>query len=98
MRAATGGSESEHRNEREWILRCEGFHVYAEDGTPFGVVVSVVYDHSARWDAPHGLRIRGRGGSDLIVPLESVVRVDVSLGRIALRSKGVATEDTSNGQ
>ena len=84
MGPATGGSESEYPNEREWILRCEGFHAYAEDGTSFGVVVSVVYDHSARWDAPHGLRIRGRGGSDWIVPLESVLHVDVSRGQIAL--------------
>jgi hypothetical protein len=98
VRPATGGSESEYRNEREWILRCEGFHVHAEDGAPFGVVVSVVYDHSARWDAPHGLRIRGRGGSDLILRLESVLHVDVARGQIALRSKGVAGEDTPNGQ
>ena len=81
VRPATGGSEPEQRDERDWILRCESFRVYGPEGY-IGVVVAVAYDHSARWDAPHGLRVRRPDGSDSIVLLPSIVEVDVEAGRI----------------
>ena len=83
MRAGTGGSEAGDRNEREWILRCEGFKVYGPDGY-IGVVVAVMYDHSARWDAPRGLRVRRGGGAESVALLDSIIHVDAARGRITL--------------
>ena len=87
MRPATGGTEPEHRGERDWILRCEGFRVYGPAGELVGVVTGVVYDHSARWDTPHGLRVRRTERHEptqveAIVLLAAVTQVDVVHGSI----------------
>ncbi len=83
MRPATDRNDYDHREEREWILRCEGFQVYGPEGH-VGVVVAVVYEHSARWDAPHGLKVRGGGGTTFVTPLDAVTAVDVAAGRISV--------------
>ena len=83
MRAGTGGSEAGDRNEREWILRCEGFKVYGPDGY-IGVVVAVMYDHSARWDAPRGLRVRGATGAELIITADAIADVDAARGSLVI--------------
>ena len=83
MRPGTGGSEPEPRNEREWILRCEGFRVYAPDGMLVGIVTEVIYEPSARWDRPNAFRLRS-GAEEVFVPIAEVREVDAANRTIQL--------------
>ena len=85
MESANGGSDAEHLENREWILRCEGFTVVRADGRVVGTIAEVVYDHSTRWDRPSGLNVRA-AHSTLSVPLDAIERVEE--GRVWLRAPG----------
>ena len=78
-------ASSENRandEKRDWLLRCEGMLVEAPDGL-VGRVVEPLYRHSARWDRPWALSVRGEHGL-LTVPIEAVAAVDRATGRIHL--------------
>ena len=78
-------ASSENRandEKRDWLLRCEGMLVEAPDGF-VGRVVEPLYRHSARWDRPWALSVRGEHGL-LAVPIEAVQAVDRAAGRVRL--------------
>ena len=83
MGPASSGSTPENPDVRDWILRCEGFRVYGPDGELLGVVTEVVYEPSARWDRPSGLRVRNQM-RELLVGIDEVERVDSDSGSLEL--------------
>ncbi len=87
-----GGRPPEELGSGEWLLRCQGFRVDGPEGL-VGVVVSVVYEPSARWDRPSALAVRGRGG-EVLVPIDSIARVDPAEGRISVRAARSADRGT----
>jgi hypothetical protein len=75
-------SRAERDPERGWLLHCEGMQVEALDGL-VGRVVEPLYRHSARWDRPWALAVRGELGL-LTVPVEAIASVDRAAGRVRL--------------
>ena len=80
MTAEVGGPGAP--DDRSWLLGCEGMRVDGPDG-PIGVVVSPIYEPSARWDRPLGLVVEGPGG-EVRVPIEAVGSVDRAGRRLQL--------------
>ena len=80
--AGSGGREED--DNRGWILRCQGWSVYGPDGY-VGTVVEVLYDYSARWDRPAGLKIRTDRGDEVSVAIEEVAGADESRRTLHLR-------------
>ncbi len=79
--AGSGGREDESRG---WILRCQGWSVYGPNGY-VGTVVEVLYDYSARWDRPTGLKIRTHRGDEVSVAIEEVAGPDEGRRTVHLR-------------
>ncbi len=71
------------RDERAWLLDCEGMRVETAAGL-VGVVVAPLYEFSARWDRPWALSVRTDDGA-AIVRMESIETVIASEGRIIVR-------------
>jgi hypothetical protein len=87
--ADSGGRRVNATESREWLLRCEGFQVDGPSGY-VGIVLSVVYDFSARWDRPSALKVRGSAG-DVTVPIGDVEEVFPEQGRLVVaRALGAA--------
>jgi RNA:NAD 2'-phosphotransferase (TPT1/KptA family) len=84
--ADSGGREENELENREWLLRCHGWRVYAADGAYVGVVVDVLYDYSTRWDRPRELRIRAGRGHAVDVAIERVATVDPPNATVRLGS------------
>ena len=71
------------REDRAWLLDCEGMRVEAA-GTLVGLVVAPLYEFSARWDRPWALSVRTDAGA-AIVRMEAIDTVLPGEGRIIVR-------------
>jgi hypothetical protein len=83
MSGESGGRGTMEPQERAWLLDCEGMRVEAADGL-VGIVVTPLYEFSARWDRPWALSVRTDDGA-AIVRMETIETVLPDEGRIIVR-------------
>jgi hypothetical protein len=79
----SGDHRTTGREERAWLLDCEGMRVEAAD-TLVGFVVAPLYEFSARWDRPWALSVRTDAGA-AIVRMEAIDTVLPDERRIIVR-------------
>jgi hypothetical protein len=83
MSPESGDHRTTEREERAWLLDCEGMRVEAADSL-VGFVVAPLYEFSARWDRPWALSVRTDAGA-AIVRMEAIERVIPDEKRIIVR-------------
>jgi hypothetical protein len=87
----SGGRRRTERDERAWLLDCDGMRVEAADRL-VGVVVAPLYEFSARWDRPWALSVRTDTGA-AIVRMETIEAVYPEEGRIVVRDSPLVDLD-----
>jgi hypothetical protein len=80
--AEESGGTNRETEDRDWILRCDGFRVDGPEG-PIGQVVAPLYGHSVRWDRPSALAVRTPNGV-VAVPVAAIETVEPGERRITV--------------